>query len=145
MAISDIDLVQYLLQGTEAVPRRIDWHENDGGDFVADVSGVRLELGEAHATTGSRVCLMLSLHLDKVAIVEPANRRLFRDRCDSKQERQLAALLRNLQVAAARQCSVRGSAVEEQRTIRETIFRRVLFDGAEMIGAGLRDGVDAGA
>lgn len=144
MAISDIYLVQYLLQGTEAVPKRIAWHEN-GGEYVADVSGVRLELGEAHGTTGSRVCLMLSLNLDKVSIEEPPLRTLFRHRYDNDNERQLAALLRNLQAAAARQCSARGSAVEEQQKIRETIFRRVLFEGAEAGAAGLRHGVDAGS
>jgi hypothetical protein len=132
MAISDIYLVQYLLQGTQAVPKRIVWREKDTEGYEAEVSGVLLELGLAASTAGSHLYLTLSLKRDKVCIEEPRSTSLFRQRYESEDHRQLAALMSNLQAAIVLQCCSRGPvAVEERCRIRETIFRRVLFEDRE--------------
>ena len=143
MAISDTYLVQYLLQGTQAVPKRIVWREKDGEEYVAEVSGVYLELGQAHSTTGSRACLMLSFKLDKVFIEEPPSRGLFSQSYESEDQEQLAALMKSLQTAVVRQCSGRGSDAGEQKKIREMIYRRVLFEDSEAARTEVLDGADS--
>lgn len=142
MAISDIYLVQYLLQGTEAVPKRIVWRERPAEEYVADVNGVHLRLGRAYSSTGTRVSLLLTFKLDRVSIEEPRRGRLLQPRHERENDQELATLMKHLEAAVVRQCSLRGSAAdEEKREIRETIFRRVLFEEPAVARTGARVGV----
>jgi len=131
MAISDIYLVQNLLQATKAIPRQIAWHEKDSGGYISEIKGVRLDLGLAYSTCGSQVYLVLSRRLDKVSIEEPLTIGFLRPAYRSEDHRRLAELMKELASAVARQCSFRtAEAVQEIERTRESIYRQLLFGQA---------------
>ena len=89
---------------------------------------MRVELGRAHSTIGSRIYLTLSLHLDKVSIEEPESTAFLRRSYENEDQWQLVEIMKELASAIVRQCvSRRPKTAEERIKIRETIYRRLLF------------------
>ena len=131
MPLSDIYILQYLVQNTEAASDPICWQEaRTGGAFFAEISGVRVEIAEAHSSTGSVLYVTFARGPEQVQIVEPRPA-LFSRKYRDEDERRLAELLRMLTRLIARQCTRRRlHLIESADELKQQIFHRLVF-GAE--------------
>jgi hypothetical protein len=136
--ISDVYIVESLLQSTLARPEPLRWNEFDAGGYAtlgyfAQVGAVRIELNCTPGITGSRLCLTLSDEQDKVCVQEPEPAGFFGRKYRDEDEGRLARALRQLRSAAVRQCRLREArAAEDTESIRERIFSQLLFGGLEL-------------
>ena len=133
--ISDVYIVESLLQSTQARPKPLRWNESDTSGYAtpgyfAQVGAVRIELNCTQGITGSRLCLTLSDEHDKVYVQEPEPAGLFGRKFRCEDEGRLARAIRQLRSAVVRQCRLREvRAAEEAESTRERIFSQLLFGG----------------
>jgi len=133
--ISDVYIVESLLQSTQARPEPLRWHEVETNAYTtpghfAQIGAVRIELNCTQGITGSRLCLALSDENDKVHVQEPEPAGFFGKKYGSEDERRLAKAIRQLRSEAVRQCRLRKvRAAADAESIRERIFSQLLFGG----------------
>lgn len=131
--ISDVYIVESLVQSTEAHPEPLRWHERGGRGYatlayVAQVGPVRIELNDVPETTGSRLCLTLTYEEDKVSVEEPYPVGIFGRNHKSEDDCRLARAIRHLRSSVIQQCRLRAArAASDHESIRERIFRQLLF------------------
>ena len=128
--ISDSYIIQYLLDGTAAVPVEIHWREKDAEHFgyVAQLEGVDVILEPIYSRAGSRLVLRFCHDGEEFAISEPAGGGWLGRKFSTEDERDLVRLFRRLMGAVVSQCTKRRQRAEQnQEEIRERISHRVLF------------------
>jgi hypothetical protein len=131
--ISDLYIVESLIQSTEAHPGPLRWNEAGGhgqgvDGYNAQIGTVQVVLRNVQGLAGSRLWLTLSDGLDRVHVQEPDSVGLLGRRYRCEDERRLAEAIRRLHDAAALQCRLRAvRACEEAESTRERIFRQLLF------------------
>lgn len=128
MAVTDLYVVQFLLQATQASEDAIPWQTSEVGGYWAEVNGVRLTLSENHWKGGSGLCLTFARGADTVRIEEPQTVSLFGRKYNSEDERRLAETLTELGRAICIQNRARQVHAHESREqTREALYRLVLF------------------
>lgn len=135
MPISDVYVVQYLLQETCAYGNPLKWQNKESSSFSTNLHGVDVELFILQYRSGSRIYLTFSSCSDQIDLGQPANKGFFRERYDSEEDARLAHLLRDLVRAVSGQCAkraMRSAAVTA--ALRETIYKRLI--GVEEEGRG---------
>jgi hypothetical protein len=132
MPISDLYLVQHLLQETLRHPQNIVWQEKSFKNYSTIVNGVSVDLLHVDSMACSRLVILLSDGFSEVHIAEPLRRGFLRTRYLTVDLEQLAQALHKLAAAVARQCEKRKmNAIASEQDIRESIFRRLLFTAAD--------------
>jgi hypothetical protein len=130
LPISDAYIIQYLLDGTVAVPAEILWREKDAehAGYVAQLEGVDVILEPIYSRAGSRLVLRFCHDREEFAISEPAGGGWLGRKFSTEDERHLVRLFRGLINAVVSQCTMRRQRAEQnQEEIRERISHRVLF------------------
>jgi hypothetical protein len=131
MALTDVFLVQYLVQETEAGVDTLRWKEMESGGYESELNGVQLRLAESHTRTGAVLCLTLTAGGERIHIFEPQSTSVFGRKFKDQDQGRLADLLRQLDKAVTAQCeSRRQYAATHAGEIRQRILHRVVF-GAE--------------
>jgi len=128
--ISDSYIIQYLLDGTAAVPAEIRWREKDAEHvgYVARLEGVDVIIEPIYSRAGSRLVLRFCHDGEEFAISEPAGGGWLGRKFSTEDERQMVRLFRGLIKAVVSQCIIRRQRAEQnQEEIRERICHRVLF------------------
>jgi len=128
--ISDAYIIQYLLDGTVAVPAEIHWRDKDPEHIghVAQLEGVDVILEPIYSRAGSRLALRFCHDDEEFVISEPAGRGWLGRKFSTEDERCLVTLFRGLINAVVSQCASRRQKAEQnQEQIRERISHRVLF------------------
>ena len=131
--ISDSYIIQYLLDGTIAVPAEIYWREKDAEHgYVAQLEGVDVILEPIYSRAGSRMVLRFCHDGEEFVISEPAGGGWLGRKFSTEDERRLVTLFRDLISAVSSQCTMRRQRAEQnQDEIRERISHRVLFGEPE--------------
>lgn len=138
MPISELYVVQHLMQETLNRQQCLVWKEKESEGYSTIVNGVSVDLFQISSRLGSRLFLLLSEGFEQVPIAEPLRTGFVRPRYPTQEHEQLAHAIRKLAAAVARQCeNRRTSAIEAQDAIRESIFRRLLFADSEKARAGV--------
>ena len=128
MALTDIFVTQYLLQGSEAAVDTICWRELDSGGYEAVVNGVTVQLDQCHDRAGTYVCLTILAGPEKVFIAEPRSTSIIGRKYSSDDHRTLADLVRRLHNVAEAQCAERRRrAASRTEEIKQEIFHRLVF------------------
>ena len=130
MPISDAYILQYLLDGTLAVPAEVHWREKDAEHFgyVTQLEGVDVILEPIYSRSGSRMILRFCHNGEEFGICEPAGGGWLGRKFSTEDERHLVRLFRGLVKAVVTQCTIRRQRAEQnQEEIRERISHRVLF------------------
>ncbi len=132
MPVSDLYLVQYLIQSSQEDETSLVWRESEASEFRAELNGVSLSLFSAHSSDGSRICLRLSRTGQRAYIEEPHSVGLISVRYRNEEDRSLAEALRLLAQIASNQCTHRRAAEFDHReSIRESLFQQLLFGGSD--------------
>jgi hypothetical protein len=132
MPVSDLYLVQYLIQSSQQRDHSLDWFETEASEFCAELNGVHLNLFPAHSSDSVRLCLKISSGAHRTFIQEPRNIGYLSVRYQTENDRTLADALHMLARTVAAQCSRRRT--EELRlrdSIREELYRRLLFGNGD--------------
>ena len=128
MALTDIFVTQYLLQGSEATVDTICWRELESGGFETGINGVTVQITECHDRSGSYVCLGILTGPEKVYIAEPRSTSIIGRKYKSDDDRTLAELVRKLYKLAEAQCTERRRrSVSRTEEIKQEIFHRLVF------------------
>jgi len=130
MAITDLYLVQYLLDATSGMQDPLVWSLDDAGAYLALVHGVRLMLAHSHTMGWSGLFLSLTQGEEVVYVEEPRFHGLFARKYRDEDDRRLAECMQALATAVAQQCSARRLKLWTQRdSNRQSLYQRVLFGG----------------
>ena len=125
--VSEMYVVQFLLQNTVDAAPALAWFEKEQGGYIAHVSGVQVELHWEHSVIGSRVVLSFARSMERVSIGEPHAATLS-GKYRNGDQRRMAEMMRSLAAAVASQCANREvQPVEVKERIKNSIFRQVLF------------------
>ena len=128
MAISELYVVQHLLQQTVAERDGLRWEQKGSGGYVTQLNGVSIHFAQVESNIGSRLYITFKDGVHKSDIAEPINRGIVRTRYESEDQRQLAEEMRALADAISRQCADRElAAIKYRAAHREALFRRLLF------------------
>ena len=128
MALTDIFVTQYLLQGTEAAVDTICWRELESGGFETGVNGLTVQIDQCHDRAGAYVCLTMVAGPEKVFIAEPRSTAFIGRKYKSEDDRTLAELVRRLYETAEAQCADRRKrSVERAQEIRQELFHQLVF------------------
>jgi len=120
--ISDSYIIQYLLDGTVAVPVEIHWREKDPEHvgYMAQLEGVDVILEPVYSRAGSRQVLRFCHDGEEFVIHEPACGGWLGRKFSTDDERDLVRLLRGLSDAVVSQCTnCRQRDEQNQEEIRE--------------------------
>jgi len=140
MAISDLYVVERILQETMAAQAGLVWCESEGEGYSATLNSVELQVLRVHSITGSRIFVVLSREGDRVYIGEPARRGILRPSYESSDHLALARAMNELLREIVRQCVRRREEAEASADhIKETLYRRLLFGLPEESDAGSLD------
>jgi hypothetical protein len=136
MRLSELYVMRYLVQSTEAAPHPLCWQESDNGGYWAEVSGIRVEVIEGHGATGGQLFVTFSKGPEQVSIAEPRRAHLFGSKYEDEDQRCLAESMRQLCRLATRQCARRRiHSLEHSEEVAQEIFYRLVFgngsNGAE--------------
>jgi hypothetical protein len=127
MPISELYVVEYLLQETEAATDAIVWREKESEGYAARLHGIDVELHSLSNRSGSRLCLSLACYPEKIEIEEPVRTGFFQSKYESEDGQRLAQLLKELAATVSRQCAKRMNRPPEAISrVREAIFRRLI-------------------
>jgi len=132
--ISDSYIIQYLLDGTVAVPAEIHWREKDSEHvgYAAQLEGVDVILEPIYSRAGSRQVLRFHHNGEEFAITEPAGGGWLGRKFSTEDESHLVKLFRGLIQAVVSQCTVRRQRAEQNRDeIRDRISHQLLFGQPE--------------
>jgi hypothetical protein len=130
MPVSDIYVVQYLLQETNRANGGIEWEERsrERSGFFARVGSVRVELETAHFRSGTCVMLRFQSAGESFSICEPMPQGWLAQSYESDDDRALAGTMRELmRSASARWTRRRSSAQEHAAEIRQRVYEQLLF------------------
>ncbi|MEQ1885240.1 MAG: hypothetical protein ABL967_09280 [Bryobacteraceae bacterium] len=133
MPVSDLYVVQYLLQETSRANGGIEWEERsrERAGFTARVGGVGVELENAHFRAGTVVMLRFQSSGESFAICEPMPQGWLAQSYESDDDRTLAATMRDLMSCVSRQCAERrSSALDHAWEIRQRVYEQLLFRNA---------------
>ena len=128
MALTDIFVTQYLLQGSEATVDTICWRELESGGYETGINGVTVQIDQCHDRAGAYVCLTIVSGPEKVFIAEPRSTSIIGRKYRSEDERTLAELVRRLHNIAETQCAERRRrSAGRVEVIKQEIFHRLVF------------------
>lgn len=131
MAVSDLYVVQYLLDATRPGLSPLCWRQDGAGAWRATLNEVQISLFHTHTMGWSGLCLGLHGAEDAATYIqEPRPVSFFgrQYRCDD--DLLLADSLHALSAAVSAQCAERQArALDSRDSIREVLFRRVVFGG----------------
>lgn len=132
MPLSDLYVAQYLLDATLRAEGPLEWQAEESGGYRTHVNGVRLSLFHARTVGWTGLCLQFSRG-DEVALVEePRPVALFGRRFRDDDDQRLSEAMQRLARVVAEQCRKRRMRAWDLReSIRENLFRRVLFPDAD--------------
>ncbi|MGC4049779.1 MAG: hypothetical protein QM757_09730 [Paludibaculum sp.] len=132
MAVSELYIAQFLLEATQASDGPLQWHLLDGGSYCTQLNGVRLTLFHSRSMGWSGICLSFSQGDEVTYIEEPHPVTLFSRKFSSDDDMHLSDTLNGLARAVSSQCNARKVKAWGLRdSIRESLFRRVLFPDAD--------------
>jgi hypothetical protein len=131
MAVSDLYVVQYLLDSTRPANNPLTWQQDDSGAWHAEVNGVSLTLFHTHTMGWSGLCLSFKGVEDAVAYIEePRPSSFFGRHYRHSDDLRLAESIQALADAVSSQCVQRKTRAWDLRdSLREALYRRVLFGG----------------
>lgn len=127
MPISAEYVVSYLLQETRA--ERLLWDRISGQEFdgyAAQLNGVALRFTRIDSSTESRLWLKVESEEGCTFVAEPRGFGLWGRRYRTAEEETLARLLTELEKSVSGRSS-RQAAEETDPTLRQQLFRRILF------------------
>ena len=128
MAVSDLYIVQYLLQATLGAADPLIWQMDEAGSYMALINGVTLALFQSHTMGWSGLCLRFTKGEDVIYVEEPRFSSLFRRVYKDDDEKRLAEAMRTLERAVAKQSHQRKErAWRLKDSVRESLYRLVLF------------------
>ena len=128
MAITDLYLVQFLLDATCGSRAPLLWSLDDAGAYLALIHGVQVMLAHSHTMGWSGIFLSVTRGEEVVYVEEPRFQGLFGRKYRDEDDRRLAECLRALAEAVAQQCSARRLKAWNQRDAnRQSLYQRVLF------------------
>ncbi len=131
MRLSELYVMQYLVQSTESARDPLCWHELERGGYWTELSGVRVEVHENHGPTCGLLYITFSNGLEEVTISEPRSGRLFGSRYDNEDQRSLAESMRLLGRRITQQCTRRRiHSIEHSDELQQKIFQRLVFGAA---------------
>jgi hypothetical protein len=130
MPITDLYLVQYLLDATCGLSEPLQWSADEAGAYLALVHGVRLMLGHSHTIGWTGLYLSLTRGEEVVYVEEPRFQGLFGRKYRDEDDRRLAESIRALASAVTEQCRARRLKAWTQRdSNRQSIYQLVVFGG----------------
>ncbi|MEQ1947863.1 MAG: hypothetical protein ABL995_11780 [Bryobacteraceae bacterium] len=135
MPVSDLYVVQYLLQETNRANGGLEWEERsrERAGFTARAGGVSVDLENAHFRAGTRVMLRFQSAGESFAICEPLRQGWLAQSYESDDDRTLAAAMRELMRCVSRQCAERrSSAFDHAAEIRQRVCEQLLFREASV-------------
>jgi hypothetical protein len=126
--MTDLLVVRFLHQLTSDSTRPLEWRESEQCGYQTRLNEVRVSFQEVPEMGGSRLFLTLSYAEEDIHIAEPRMISLFGGRYRSEEDRETAALLKNLGRLISRQRAARQE-LRRQRTgvLRQSILRRLMF------------------
>jgi hypothetical protein len=128
MAVTDLYVAQHLLSATLDRDEPLYWAADESGAYHAEAHGVVLALFHTHTIGWSGLCLSFKKGGDLTYIEEPKPTSLFGRHYRHEEDMRLAEALQALADAVAAQCSERRNRAWDLReSIRESLFRQVLF------------------
>ena len=133
--ISDVYVVESLLQSTEAFTNPLCWQEIEQAGFasvgyLAQIGLIEIMLHTVSGITGGRLWLTLSDKHGRVHLQEPEPTGWLGRKYRCEEDRRLAGAMNQLRRAIVRQCHQREVQAHEQAgAIRERIFSQLLFGG----------------
>jgi hypothetical protein len=142
--ITNAYTIQFLVEGTLAVPPSIVWRElaNEAAGFAAHVCGVEITLTQIHTRPALRTRLSFRCGVEEFSLYAPVPVGWFGRKYASPDDADLAERLRVLLDAVARQCSERqAQAYAHPEEVRERIYKKLLF--GQLAEAGPRELVKA--
>ncbi|MGJ5815401.1 hypothetical protein [Paludibaculum fermentans] len=132
MAVSDLYVAQFLLDATQTPQAPLEWLVEEGGSFSAHINGVRLSLFHSRTMGWSGLCLSFSRGDEVAYIEEPRPVALFGRKFRNDDDQRLAAALKDLYQSVSSQCHARRLRAWDLRdSIRESLYRRILFRDAD--------------
>jgi hypothetical protein len=131
MRLSELYVLQYLVQSTESPRDPLCWQELEGGGYWAEISGVRVELNEDQGVSVGRLYITFSNGPEQVIVTEPRSPGLFSTKYKDEDQRHLAELMRMLSRLITTQCARRRiHSIEHSEELRQEIFHRLVFGTA---------------
>lgn len=132
MAVSDLYIAQFLLEATQTSDSPLQWQLGDGGSYCTHLNGVRVSLFHSRSMGWSGICVSFSQGDEVTYIEEPHPIALFARKFNSDDDMRLSDTLNDLSRAVSSQCNARKVKAWGLRdSIRESLFRRVLFPDAD--------------
>ena len=128
MALTDVFVIQYLLQGTEATVDTICWRELESGGFETDLNGVAFQIDRCHDRAGAYVCLTIVAGPEKIFIAEPGSTSFIGRKYKTEDDATLADVVRLLFKTVELQCADRRRrSAQRAKEIRQELFHRLVF------------------
>ena len=124
--ISELYVLEYLLQNTVAAGSPLSWRPREPGGFVTSHGGVEVRLDRERTVAGSRIVVALWSDGDLFYIAEPWHL-AFGSRSRSDDEGRLGQLIRKLEAAVAGQCARHSEPPPEDDSRKLRLFRQLLF------------------
>lgn len=139
MALTNIFVIRYLLQETEAAVHPIGWSEVESGGWTAEINGLRVQLSEMQSRSGTLVSIQIRHGPERIHITEPQNLGVFGRKYRTDDDATLAELLRKLVKAAADQCAARRlRTVAQMEQVRQSVLHQLVFGVETPAGAPTR-------
>ncbi len=124
--ISELAVVEFLLENTAASFPSVQWHQKDSGGFITSQRGVWIHLQREQNTTGSRLFLALFSDFQTVYITEPRPRTL-RGGFSTSEDSRLAQSMHRLERVVVEQClRQRAVAPDSDEPVRSMVFRQLM-------------------
>ena len=128
MALTDIFVTQYLLQGSQASVDTICWRELESGGYETAINHVTVQIDQCHDRAGAYVCLTVVSGPEKVFIAEPRSTSIIGRKYKNEDDRTLAELVRKLHKVVEAQCAERRRrSADRVEEIKQEIFHRLVF------------------
>jgi hypothetical protein len=130
VAVTDLYIVDYLLDATRGAKNPLSWRAVDEGGYSSEINGVSLKLCQDLSLGWSGLRLTFTHGEDVICIDEPKYSTLISRKYASEDDRCLADALRELGRAVTNQCHARRTRAWTLReSIRESLFNLVIFGG----------------
>jgi len=133
MAVTDLYVVQYLIDGTRFQANPLVWKSDPSGGYQCDLNGVRVTLDHNQSMGWTGLYLRFRCDDHDAFIEEPQRTALFARKYRNEDQRRLAEAMQTLQKAITAQIHARKEQAWSLRdSIRQSLYRRVLF-GQEQV------------
>lgn len=128
MPVTELLVIQYLVDATRLPSGGLLWQPLDSGGYRTEVKGVRVELTQSHSSTGVRLYVLLAAGVEKIYVAEPVSVSVWRNSYSTEDERRLAEQMNALFQTVSAQCAAREARSRDQQDrLRQEIFQQLLF------------------